>query len=588
MRLTRGNKKTRRTGGQKDTQSRSVASIFANDGDFEEGDTDEIRAKENTQVSDDVIKAQADLEMQEAAFPLKQIYKFQDFLNDNLNLCKFVQLMILAFIVNVFFYNKNDLFWEVHAAVGYNALGIVVAMFLSYVKRKDSYLDNPDVLPKPRYPEFNSIYAVILPMLLSALGDRRLLLINLSLGYFMVDYLAIMFKVLSAVAFFVVFNDDSLVPFMQMTGVVAFHYLSSTFLSSVSSEKKRADGEEEENKNVSLTKPEIQLISVLIVDLVFGIQRGTQLNISLIILQKLFLGLVFALIVAYPVFALYQHSRLVIFEALTAVVFTGVFIFMTDFQLSSHLNSKSSIIWLLHYIKDSKERTLIVTAWVGTLAIVIPSMFWFSECFSLNTRRKFWHILLMAMISYPALLREPELTAISLFGMTIVLILVEFIRYNQFSVLGKFLHKSLRPFQDEKDLRGPLNLSYIFLIIGVSLPIALDYCYEGKLTYKAYIGLICLGVGDSSASVVGKTYGTLKWKGSTKSVQGTISFILFSFISFYILDAYMWPGCVKNWENLFVSCIIGGVLEGVGDLNDNFLIPCVVYISAYILDSSNF
>lgn len=80
-------------------------------------------------------------------------------------------------------------------------------------------------------------------------------------------------------------------------------------------------------------------------------------------------------------------------------------------------------------------------------------------------------------------------------------------------------HKTLSVFQDTKDLQGPLNLSYIYLLAGVTIPIVYDYLVnKDTVTIIRYSGLITLGVGDTFASVIGKKFGTFKWNG-----QQTIS-----------------------------------------------------------------
>ena len=58
---------------------------------------------------------------------------------------------------------------------------------------------------------------------------------------------------------------------------------------------------------------------------------------------------------------------------------------------------------------------------------------------------------------------------------------------------------------------GKLILTPIYLIFGFSFPIWLDLFRIGKITLASYAGLVSLGVGDSSASLIGKKYGRRKW-----------------------------------------------------------------------------
>ena len=49
------------------------------------------------------------------------------------------------------------------------------------------------------------------------------------------------------------------------------------------------------------------------------------------------------------------------------------------------------------------------------------------------------------------------------------------------------------------------------------------------------VGVILLGVGDTVASVVGKSIGRLKWSQSNKTIEGTVAFVLASSFAYRFL-----------------------------------------------------
>ena len=244
-------------------------------------------------------------------------------------------------------------------------------------------------------------------------------------------------------------------------------------------------------------------------------------------------------------------------------------------------------------MKD-ETRVHIISIWVAMSVTIIPIVFYFANYLRLNTRRKIWHgLMVFALCFTPEILfGQIEFTLISLLGTLIVFMIVEGIRYNRLSYIGEFLHKTLSVFQDTKDLQGPLNLSYIYLLAGVTIPIVYDYLVnKDTVTIIRYSGLITLGVGDTFASVIGKKFGTFKWKGSNKSVQGTIAFIVSVLLCTYGADYYLTQNNtnylpIKNWENTFVTILLAGLLEGTCDINDNYLIPIFFPISYELLNKS--
>lgn len=588
------------------TGVRSTAAIFANpdervDDAIIDGSTQP--AASDVPVSDEIDDPSS------YSFPLNYIYKVQDFLNDNLDLCKFVQLLVVLYISEVIYLTYGEQFWENYAIIGFNLLGLSLALILGYQAQLKKHLANPEQFVRPELPEFNHIYSVFIPLTISFLLKLEFLLVNLALNNFIIDSLHPIPKFISAVIFFQVYNENEDITIFRMFQITFMHYMlqyvitlansgnddTSTYVSdevideddtiNLELVEKNDDKKYRSGTSTTLNKAEIQLLCLMVTNLLFGLKEADNFNLPLIILQKLIISLIVSLMLIYPLFKAYENWRLKIFGVFIIVTFAGLFTFVTNYLLAPILSNSNAIVWLWEFIAESEERVQILSAWGILLLVSIPAVFINSNRLSLNSRRKVWHYVILVMIAYPSLPRQPIFTIISLLGSIVVFITMEIVRYNKFTILGEWLYEQLVIFQDFKDLKGPLNLSYIFLIIGVTIPIVFDYCIKRELTCKSFIGIIGLGIGDSFASVIGKHFGTLKWKGSSKSVQGTASFIFFSMVGFYFVDKYILTQHVHNWENLLVCCILGGVLEGVSNLNDNFLIPSVMYISLQALDN---
>ena len=531
------------------------------------------------------------------------IYGAQDFLNDELDFAKFVQLVMLAFICHAFYLYNTEYVKENMYKIGFNAIGVGMAFIFSYRSRLRLHKKNPARFPLPQLPGFNLIYAVFIPTAIAALYKSDALHLNLCFNYFVVDYVHPVIRLGSAIAYFVIYRDEEdNTPTQAIAIIFVFHaciqYLLNYF--NKGSDRTSVDIPEEvlqqddtkamaqakessspigAGTNTSLCQAEIQLFSVLLSNVVHYTALNNQYNLPVIIFQKLVISLVSTSALVYPLFLLYSSTRNFVVGILSAVVSGALFVFLTNYQLSSILPNNNAISWLWLYIIDSAERKSILSTWLAVLAVVIPLVFFLAPHIGLNLRRKVWHWVILGLVTYPAYVDQPQFTLIALLGSAVVFVILEIIRFTRFTFVGQWLSKSLLVFQDFKDLKGPLNVSYIYLIAGVSLPMVFDYCIDKRVSIKSFLGVISLGLGDSSASIIGKRFGSVKWKGGPKSIQGTVAFVLITFGGLFLVDQYLLNGQVADWEPVFVCCLIGGILEGVSTLNDNLVIPCVMMIS---------
>ena len=261
----------------------------------------------------------------------------------------------------------------------------------------------------------------------------------------------------------------------------------------------------------SLDHVDCNLFSILLTNVLYLIDSPT---VHFQILQKVLYGFIVAVSVNYALSFPLRYASTYLRSLILFSSFSLIFPLTVTRILT--IDRKKPLTWLYEYIFSSDTRIKIIFIWLLCLLVLIPNVMIFKSNFSLNTSRKIWHFLILFLL-IPPLQLDPEFVKVSLSGTVVLFLVVEYLRYLKLEPVGKFLDEKLRSFSDFRDDRGPIIISYIYLIIGVSAPILIN----GSL-----VGVISLGVGDSLASIVGGKWGRIKWPGTNKTVEGTLVFIL--------------------------------------------------------------
>lgn len=400
-------------------------------------------------------------------------------------------------------------------------------------------------------PKFEEIYGVYLPFMLCFLFDDRLTLINCALILNCVE-IGLPFRIpmqwiLTLLQSMEASTEDKL----RGLYAISINYGFSVALAKVSELK-------------SLDPLDCNLFSILLTNVLFLIESDSiYFHVLKYTLMAFLLTVGFNYVISYPL--TYFSSGY-----LRSIILFTNFVVGVPFLIKKLLviENEDPLNWLIEYIMSSKTRKSILVTWLASLLVLIPNVLIFKSNFSLNTSRKVWHFLILLLISQP-FVQDPEFVKISLAGTVVLFLSVEYLRYLKLQPFGEYIDSKLRLFADFRDDKGPIIISYIYLIIGVSAPLLIS---------NSPVGLISLGVGDSLASIIGGKWGKHFWSGTSKTIEGTLAFIVSTSLTTRFFKEYMGYFQAISQTNLYIVCILSGLLEGNSPVNDNILIPAFMLI----------
>lgn len=464
---------------------------------------------------------------------------------------KFVQLSILILTVFLEFSKDNDNDNISNTVTIKHALYILLVFTtgtLATYKRLDAF-------------NFDFIYVIYLPFMLSVLFFDSMTLINLILPLNVINCSNLLKVQLQLLLLYVM--DNNYKKFTIGFFAVFINSLFANFLTNIGELK-------------SLDIIDCNIFSILLTNILYlnNFNYYDEKPIFYQVLQKTLISLFIVIILNFSLSKLLSYFKKINLHYTRTIVMLSNIVLLFPLIVCQFLNIKGQnpLFWLFDYILESKGRQTILVTWLSTLLILIPNVLMFKSSISLNTSRKVWHFLIIILLVYPFKF-DPTFVKIALSGTIVLFLIVEYIRYLKLEPIGIQLDQSLRSFADFRDDNGPIIISYIYLIIGVSAPLLLA---------DSPVGLISLGVGDSLASIVGSKWGRVRWPGTSKTLEGTVAFVLATTLTCYLLKEYLGYFGNISVTNLFNICAISGILEGNSVLNDNILIPSFMLISEKI------
>ncbi|RYP48804.1 hypothetical protein DL768_005397 [Monosporascus sp. mg162] len=261
--------------------------------------------------------------------------------------------------------------------------------------------------------------------------------------------------------------------------------------------------------------------------------------------------------------------------------------------------------WVEHlrqsYFGEANTRLLMCAYCITVIAVGLTVVFRLSPFYEVDTRRKVFHFMMVAMF-LPLTYIDPAFVALALIIVLVLFLLLDLLRASQLPPLSKPLASFLTPYVDGRDLRGPVVVSHIFLLIGCAIPLwlSLGSLPRSGTGYLAgwevpsrevgmVSGVVCVGLGDAAASLIGRRYGHRKWLwGGGKSLEGSLAFALAVFAGLLAAHAWLrtggwadagpdfsWPatlgrtGACAGLVSLTEAVLTGG--------NDNVIVPVVLW-----------
>ncbi|KAL7738325.1 hypothetical protein ACLKA6_006650 [Drosophila palustris] len=241
------------------------------------------------------------------------------------------------------------------------------------------------------------------------------------------------------------------------------------------------------------------------------------------------------------------------------------------------------LIALLRFIFSDQKRLYIMVFYLLLVALTCATVSWqLGNSTQANTRvRKIFHLLIV-LVYVPGLVYQCALLYIASGIALAIFVVLELIRLLKMPPFGATLAQAFESFKDVKDA-GELALTPFCLLIGCSLPLWLTSCpcpTDGNPSLLMLLsGILSVGVGDTAASVVGSKFGRNKWKNSTRSLEGTVAFVVSILLSVWALEFVgVLTMTQAKWFATVFAALNSALVEAFTDQVDNLVLPLVFYI----------
>ena len=166
--------------------------------------------------------------------------------------------------------------------------------------------------------------------------------------------------------------------------------------------------------------------------------------------------------------------------------------------------------------------------------------------------------------------------AIVSFGAFWALLWLSIYSSHQIYPYGGYLRRLSATITDYRD-GGKIVLTPVYLLFGLASPLWLDLLRFGRLRLSSAAGLISIGIGDSIASIIGRSYGRNRWFRDGKSLEG-----MFANFTSQLMCLSALQLCLTDDDDdlprakLLACCFLSALLEAATDQIDNFILPLII------------
>ena len=259
-------------------------------------------------------------------------------------------------------------------------------------------------------------------------------------------------------------------------------------------------------------------------------------------------------------------------------------------------------------VGPASTRLLICAYCLAVLVFGIAAVLRLTSIVEVDTRRKVFHGIMVAML-LPTIFVDPCFIALALSLILAIFLVLDLFRASQLPPISKPLTGFLAPYVDGRDHRGPVIVSHIFLLIGCAIPLWLSLAGAPRVGEDPWAGwdtpvrdpsmvsgVICVGMGDAAASLIGRRYGKTKWYwAGGKSLEGSLAFAVA--VTCGLSASWVWLrlGGWVSWHDgdvfriMLGKCLIAGagasLLEStLTSANDNVVVPIGLWLLVRGLD----
>ncbi|KAI4285535.1 MAG: hypothetical protein L6R38_000556 [Xanthoria sp. 2 TBL-2021] len=246
-------------------------------------------------------------------------------------------------------------------------------------------------------------------------------------------------------------------------------------------------------------------------------------------------------------------------------------------------------------------RLLICLYCVSTIGLGLAVVFRLSGFADVDTRRKVFHGMMVVMF-LPTIFVDPTFVALALTLTLAIFLLLDLFRASQLPPLSRPLTNFLAPYVDGRDHRGPVIVSHMFLLIGCSIPLWLSLASlerSTKLPWPGWevpsrdlsmiSGVVCVGMGDAAASLIGRRYGRRRWCWSGgKSLEGSAAFAAAVTLGLGLARLWQlyggWDGdSGDSWLLFFCKVMVAASGASITEAvltggNDNVIVPIILWL----------
>jgi len=251
---------------------------------------------------------------------------------------------------------------------------------------------------------------------------------------------------------------------------------------------------------------------------------------------------------------------------------------------------------------EANTRLVLCGYCVSVIAVGMAVVLRLSSVVEVDTRRKVFHGMMVAML-LPTIYVDPAFVALALVLVLAIFLLLDLLRASQLPPLSKPLAYFLTPYVDGRDLRGPVVVSHIFLLIGCAIPLWLSLAGIGRTGDRPWegwevptrdvsmvAGVVCVGMGDAAASLIGRRYGRRKWPwAGGKSLEGSVAFAIAVTVGLVFGKAWLrlgqWSdgGAADGWPLTVAKAAVSACGASLNEAvltggNDNVIVPVMLWL----------